>query len=264
MATSIETGHAPVNGLQLYYEIHGEGDPLVLLHGGVVGIMMFGPVLPALAEHRRVIAVELQGHGRTPDVDRPLRFETMADDVAALMDHLGLQRADVMGLSLGGGVALQFAIRHPQYLRKLVVTSAPCRRSDWYPEVLANFDQMGPAAAAPLKQSPLAEMYPEVDWERLFAKLGDLLRRDYDWSAEVAAIEAPTMLVFADADSIRADRIMAFFGLLGGGQRDAGLDGSLRPRGQLAVLPGLTHYNVAESPSLAAAVTPFLDAPTPS
>ncbi len=259
--TPVETGHAAVNGLELYYEVHGAGVPLILLHGGVVGIIMFGPNLPALARARRVIAVELQGHGRTTDIDRPLSFEAMADDVAALMGHLGIERADVMGLSLGAQVALQTAIRHPELVRKLVVVSVPCKRQGWYPEVLADFDRMGPAAGEPMKQSPLARLYPNVDWARLFGKLGDLLRRDYNWSAEVRAIESPTMLVYADADAVRLAHVVEFFGLLGGGLKDAGLDGSGRPPGQLAILPGLTHYDISAAPALATAVTPFLDAP---
>jgi pimeloyl-ACP methyl ester carboxylesterase len=260
---SVETGYAPVRGLNLYYEIHGSGAPLVLLHGGAVGIEMFGPNLSELARTRRVVAVELQGHGRTADVDRPLSYADMADDVAALLDYLGIKPADVLGLSLGGGVALQTAIRHPDLVRKLVVVSAPCKRAGWYPEVLAAFDRMGPADGEPLRHSPLAERYPQVDWPTLFAKIGELQRQDYDWSKDVAALEAPTLLVFADADAVRPSHIVEFYGLLGGGQRDAGPDGRGRSMAQLAILPGLTHYNISASPALAAVVAPFLDAPLP-
>jgi pimeloyl-ACP methyl ester carboxylesterase len=256
----VKSGYAPVNGLKLYYEIRGSGQPLILLHGGVVGITMFGPNLDALAEKRQVIAVELQGHGHTTDIDRPLSFEAMADDVDALMKNLGIEQADVMGYSLGGGVALQTAIRHPGRVRKLVVVSAPCKRGGFYPEVLAAMAQMGPGAAEGMKKSPLAQMYPNVNWAVLFTKLADLLKKDYDWSKEVAAIKSPTMLVFADADAIRTAHMVEFFGLLGGGQRDAGLDGSQRPVAQLAILPGLTHYGIGASLALAGAVTPFLDA----
>jgi pimeloyl-ACP methyl ester carboxylesterase len=157
-----QTGYAPVNGLNLYYEIHGTGEPLILLHGGVAGIVIFGPNLPALSEKRKVIAVELQGHGRTADIDRPLSFEAMADDIAALMKYLGIERADVMGYSLGGGVALQTAIRHPGSVRKLVVVSAPFKRDGWYPQVLAAMAQMGPSAAETMRQSPLNQAYPET------------------------------------------------------------------------------------------------------
>ena len=257
------TGYAPVNGLKLYYEIHGTGEPLILLHGGVVGITMFGPNLAALSQNRKVIAVELQGHGHTADIDRPLSFEAMGDDIAALMKHLGIERADVMGYSLGGGVALQMAIRHPELVRKLVVVSTSFKRDGWYPEVLAAMAQMGPAAAEGMKRSPLYQLYPNVNWAVLFTKLGDLLKKDYDWSKEVAAIKASTMIVFADADAVRPAHVIEFFGLLGGGQKDAGLDGSGRPANQLAILPGLTHYNMSSSPALATSVTPFLDAPMP-
>jgi len=142
--------HAAVNGLEMYYEIHGEGEPLILLHGGVGAIEMFGQVLPLLAEGRRVIAVGLQAHGRTDDIDRPMTFEAMADDVAALIEHLGLGEADIMGYSLGGGVALRTAIQHPEVVRKLVLVSTPFRRDGWYPEVLAGMEQMGLEAAEPM------------------------------------------------------------------------------------------------------------------
>ena len=263
MTAPIKTGHAPVNGLNLYYEIHGSGTPLILLHGGVGGIGMFGPNVPALSKQRQVIAVELQGHGRTADIDRPLSYEAMADDIGALIRNLGIEPADLMGYSLGGGSALQTAIRHGALVRKLVVVSQPFARNGWYPEVLAGMAQMGPAAAESMKQSPLSELYPNVNWARLFTKLAHLLKKDYDWSRQVAAIKAPTMLVFADADAVRPAHIVEFFGLLGGGQKDAGLDGLGRPTAQLAILPGLTHYTIGSSASLAPAVIPFLDAPMP-
>jgi pimeloyl-ACP methyl ester carboxylesterase len=142
--------HAAVNGLDLYYEIHGSGEPLILLHGGVGTIEMFGEVLPLLAE------------GRTADIDRPMTFEAMADDVAALIEHLGLGEADVMGYSLGGGVALRTAIQHPEVVRKLVLVSTPFKREGWYPEVLAGMEQMGPAAAEPMKQTPMYQLYSGV------------------------------------------------------------------------------------------------------
>jgi pimeloyl-ACP methyl ester carboxylesterase len=259
----VQTGFAPVNGLQLYYEIRGAGEPLVLLHGGVAGIVMFGPNLQELSRDRQVIAVELQGHGRTADIDRPLTYEAMADDVAGLLQHLDLARADVMGLSLGAGVAQQMAFRHAQLVRRLVVVAAPFRRDGWYPEVRAQFDRMDSAAGEPMRQSPLAKLYPDIDWGRLFAKIGDLQRREYDWSAKVQSLQAPTMLVFADADAVRPAHIVECFGLLGGGRRDAGLDGAGRPVARLAVLPGLTHYQIGSDPALAAAVLPFLRASMP-
>jgi len=259
-ATGPETGYAPVNGLSLYYEIHGSGEPLMLLHGGAVGIVMFGTNVAELAKNRKVIAVELQGHGRTADINWPLSFEAMADDIAGLMKYLGIEKADVLGYSLGGGVALQTTFRHPESVRKLVVVSTPFKRDGWYPEVLVAMSQLGPPAGERMKQSPLNQVYPNVNWPVLFTKLGALLKKDYDWSMEVAALKPQTMIVFADADAVRPAHIMEFYGLLGGGQKDAGLDGSGRPADQLAILPGLTHYNISASPLLPTVVAPFLDA----
>jgi pimeloyl-ACP methyl ester carboxylesterase len=268
MSENANDHHASVNGLNIHYAIHGSGPdtatPLVLLHGGVGASEMFAPLIPALAAHRRVITIDLQGHGRTADIDRPLRYEAMADDVAALLRQLGIAHADVLGYSLGGGVATRLAIQHPAVPRKLILISIALRRDAWYPEVLATMAQMGPDAGKYMGQSPLAKLYPDVDWGRLFGKLGDLLRQDYDWTKEVAAIRAQTLLVYADADSLRPAQAAGFYGLLGGGQRDGGLDGSGQPASQLAILPGVTHYNVLTSPALAPIVTSFLDAPVPA
>jgi pimeloyl-ACP methyl ester carboxylesterase len=265
MAAQTPGQYADVNGLHMYYELHGPADakapPLVLVHGGVGGITMFGPNLPALAAGRRVIAVELQGHGHTADIDRPLRFELMADDIAALLAQLKIAQADVMGYSLGGGVALQVAIRHPQLVRRLVVVSEPIKRTGFFPEVQAAFDHMGPQAAAAMKQSPLATMYPNVNWATLFTKIGDMERQNYDWSADVAKITSPTMLIFADADAVTPAHIMEMWGLLGGGKRDAGLDGSGRPPGRLAIVPGTTHYDILSTDAVARLVVPFLEKP---
>jgi pimeloyl-ACP methyl ester carboxylesterase len=258
--------YADVNGLSLYYEEHGSGDvPLILLHGGFGAAELYGPIIPALAAQRRVIAVDLQGHGRTADIDRPLRPEDMADDIAALIAHLGAEEADVMGYSLGGLVGLRTAIQHPDRVRRLVLVSIPFRRDGSYPEVVATMDQMGPEVADALRPSPLGELYarsaprPE-DWPVLVAKTTDLLKVDYDWTAETEAMTTPTMLVYADADSVRPAHIVEFYGLLGGGERDATWDGSQRPVARLAILPGTTHYDISLSPALAPTVLPFLEA----
>jgi pimeloyl-ACP methyl ester carboxylesterase len=234
-----------------------------MLHGGVGASEMFGDNLAALAATRQVIAVHLQGHGRTADIDRPLSYDLMADDISALLKYLKISQADILGYSLGGGVALQTAIRHPEMVRKLVLISTPARREGWYPEVLEGFAQLGPETARYMDQSPLYRMYPGVKWAQLTTKLGELQRQDYDWSKQVAAIRLPVLLVFADADAIRTEHIMEFFGLLGGGQRDAGLDGSLRPAARLAILPGQTHYDMGMSPNLATLIRPFLDVRMP-
>ncbi|MBQ1046590.1 MULTISPECIES: alpha/beta fold hydrolase [unclassified Micromonospora] len=258
--------YAEVGGLRIWYEEHGNGKPLVLLHGEYGSTETFAPVRPALATRRRLIAVDLQGHGRTADVDRPLRYESMADDVAALLRHLGLLRADVLGFSLGGGVALRTAIQHPDLVRRLVLVSTPFRRHGWYPRTLAAMSAHDERVARRMRGTPLHERYARVaprpqDWPRLWARGGELLRRDYDWSAEVAALPMPVLLVFADADEIPVRHAAEFFGLLGGGHRDAGGDGTDRPASRLAVLPGLTHYDVLTSPALPAAVLPFLTHP---
>ena len=258
--------YAEVNGLNLYYEVHGEGEPLILLHGGFGAIEMFGEVMPLLAEGRQVIGVDLQAHGRTADINRPMTYEAMADDVAALIGHLGLQKADVLGYSLGGGVALQTATRHPEAVRKAVLVSTPFKRDGWYPEVLAGMEQMGPEAAEPMKETPMYSLYAGVaprpeDWPVLLSKVGELLRQDYDWSASVAELEMPVMIVVGDADSIPPAHAAEFFGLLGGGESDAGWEGSGRPESRLAILPGTTHYDIFYSPAMASAIAPFLDAP---
>ena len=260
--------YADVNGISLYYEEHGSGRvPLVLLHGGLHGGEMCAPILPELAKDRRVIVVDLQAHGHTADVDRPLRYETMGDDIAALIRHLNLGQADLIGYSLGAGAALRTAIQHPDLVRRLVAASFPFRRDGWHAENLAGMDQMGRQLAEMLKQSPLYEFYSRVapraeDWPVLLDKTGDLLRHDFDWSAGVAGITAPVMLVFGDADAVRTAHIAEFYALLGGGLRDANWDGSARPVARLAVLPGHTHYGIFATPDLTAAVIPFLDAPS--
>ncbi len=265
----MEGKFANVNGLNLYYETYsGKGQPLILLHGGFGTINMFEQNLSALAEKRQVIGVELQGHGHTADINRPLSFEQMADDVAALIKYLRLANTDVMGYSLGGGTALQTAIRHPDAVRKLVVVSAPCKSDGWYPEIHAAMKLQTAELGKTWIGSPMQQAYASVapkpdDWPTLVGKMGQLLTPDYDWSKAVSALKMPVMIVFGDADSIRPAHAVEFFELLGGGQRDAGWDGSGMSDSRLAILPGTTHYNIFSSPSLAAAVIPFLDAPMP-
>lgn len=258
---NVTSGFAPVNGLDLYYEAHGEGYPLILLHGGVEASEVFGPNLPALAQTRKVIAVHLQGHGKTKDIDRPLRFEFMADDVAGLIAYLKVGKADILGYSLGGGVALQTVIRHPAAVNRLVVVSAGMARDGWFPEVNAAFSQMtahAPQIAKNIEGSPLGRLYPQVNWENLLRKIAEMESHDYDWSAEVKKIHSPAMLVFADADSIRLEHIAAFYEALGGGKRDAGLDGSLRSAARLGIVPGATHYNILSTTMVAKMASSFL------
>jgi pimeloyl-ACP methyl ester carboxylesterase len=260
--------YALVNGINLYYERRGAGQPLILLHGGFGSTGMFGEMLPLLAKGRQLIAVDLQGHGCTADIDRPIRLESMADDIAALIKHLGFEQADIMGYSMGGGVALRTAIQHPEVTHKLVVVSIPFKRSGWYPENIANMEQVSAASFSFMKETPMYQSYVSVapnpeHFPVLLDKMGDMLRQDYDWSAEVAALKVPTMIVFGDSDGVPPTHAAQFFELLGGGKADPGWDGTGMPNARLAILPGTTHYNIFYSPALAPTVIPFLDAPVP-
>ncbi len=197
--------YAQVNELNLYYEIHGRGQPLILLHGGLGTSSMFGDVLPLLAQSCQVVTIDLQGHGRIADIDRPIRYEFMGDDIAALIRHLGLEKVNVMGYSLGGGVALRTAIQHTEVVNKLVLVSTAFKRAGWYPEVLASMAQLNGAAAEYMKPSPAYQEYVRIapqpeNFPALLDKMSDLLRQPYNWSEEVAGLTIPTLLVFGDAE----------------------------------------------------------------
>ena len=264
-------GYADVNGINLYYEKHGTGRPLILLHGGLGSGEMFGPILPALAADHQVIAVDLQGHGRTADIDRPLDVRLMADDIAALIEHLGFDQADVMGYSLGGGVAMMTAIRHPEVVRRLVAVSVNIRRDAIYPEMRAQQGQVGPEAVEFMKDTPMYQLYQRVaprpeDFGRLLGKIGDAMAKDFDLGDEVRGLKMPTLIAAADADMAPPSHYVEIFALLDGGRRDGGWTGEGRPKGghALAILPGLTHYNVFASPLLVAAAISFLESPSAS
>jgi pimeloyl-ACP methyl ester carboxylesterase len=259
-----KTDYAPVNGLKLYYEIYGSGQPLVLIHGGLGFASMFGPILPELSAKRQVILVEMQGHGHTADIDRPLSLENMADDVAALLKLLGIPKADIMGYSMGGGTALLMGIRHPELVSKLVIVSFPYNKNGWYKETMDQAKNMGPASAEMMKKTPIYQGYASMaphpeDWVKLNTKMGELLRQDYDYSADIKKMKIPTLLVIGDADAIHPDSEVEFFALLGGGLKDGSWDGSGMSKSQLSILPGTTHYNIFASPALAATAVPFLD-----
>jgi pimeloyl-ACP methyl ester carboxylesterase len=258
--------YAEVNGINLYFETHGSGRPIVLLHGGLGSGEMFGPVLPALAERHQVIAVDLQGHGRTADIDRPIDMRLMAGDIAALIGHLGLDKPDVVGYSLGGGVAFWTAVKHPAMVGRLVVVSANIRRDAIYPEMLAQQGQVSAAAAEFMKDTPMYQVYQRVaprpeDFPRLLDKIGEAMSEDFDFTEEVCGLQVPTLIVAADADMAPPSHYPEVFGLLDGGHRDGGWMGDGRPKGghALAILPGLTHYNIFSSPLFVAATLAFLD-----
>lgn len=251
--------------MSTYFEVHGTGFPTILLHGGIGASECFGAIIPLLAEGRQVIAVHLQGHGRTPDLaDRPLRDETLADDVADVAAELGHEQVDVVGYSFGAGVAIQTTVRHPALVRRLVVLSMPVASDAAYPDVRAQFDAMAASAdttGPAVQASPLGEMYPDVDYTALFRKMGEHVARPYDWRAEVAVITAPSLWLMADADYFPPSHYVEVFASLGGGQRDAGIDGTDRPAHRLAVVPGTSHYDVlTATPVTGDLIKAFLDA----
>jgi uncharacterized protein YndB with AHSA1/START domain/pimeloyl-ACP methyl ester carboxylesterase len=256
------TGYAPVNGLQMYYEVHGEGDPLLLLHGGLqtIDFSVGGNLLPSLAQTHQVIAVEQQAHGHTADIDRPLDYEQMVEDTAALLRHLEISTADVFGYSMGGMTALGLATRHPDLVRKLVVVSAPFNNSGMRPENLAGMMALTPEALA---GSPQEAAYRQTapnpdDWGSLLSKVGPMQRDFKGWPAEdVRAITAPTLLVYGDNDAIPLDHAVELFRLRGG---DVNGDFVGVPASHLAILPGTTHISIMDRTDiLLPIVSTFLD-----
>lgn len=261
-----KTGYASVNGLELYYEIHGSGDPLIVLHGGLGSTQTLVPDLAVLALERQVIAVDLQAHGRTADIDRPMTCEAMADDIGALLTHLDLPKADVMGYSLGGGVAVQTGVRHRDRVRKLVVVSFAFARSAVFPSVIAGFEALGSQLFEAMKPSPVYQVYESVaprpeDFPRLLDRVGALVKQDYDWMADVPKMP-PTLIVSADADYFPLRHMLDVYAKLGGDAADPGWDGSGgRSSSELAILPGTSHYDILAAPQLLAIVETWLAKP---
>jgi pimeloyl-ACP methyl ester carboxylesterase len=252
------SGYAQVNGLRMYYEIHGDGDgrPLVLLHGGMSGIeSSFGTILPLLAKSRRVIGVELQGHGRTADIDRPLRYATMASDVVAFLDHLGIESADIYGYSVGGAVAIEVALQAPSRVGKLVLASVSYALGGLHPGVAEGIDMLTPEN---MVGSPWEEEYLRISpdpehWPILLRKIQDQDRNWAGWSPEtIQSITAPVFLVLGDSDIVTPEHAVAMFRLFGGGViGEMGLAAS-----QLVILPGTAHSTV---PSRGEWLAPMID-----
>jgi pimeloyl-ACP methyl ester carboxylesterase len=266
LPTLSKSGYAPVNGVEVYYAVYGEGDPLVLLHGGLATMDMFGPNVALLAEGHQVIAIDLQGHGHTLPFDRPMSYEAMADDVAGVIRYLGLEKADIMGYSLGGGTALRVAIQHPDVVDKLVVVSAPYAWAGWHDYNQQGMRSMTPDMAEGMKGTPLYESYAAVapnvkNFPVLIEKITAMMMHDFDWSAEIKEIKAPTLLMFADWDAVRTSHIASFFELFGGGLQDAQWDGSGMNANRLAIIPNATHYNIFADTRPGEAAIAFLDAP---
>lgn len=257
--------YAPVNGVNMYYEVHGTRQPLVLLHGALSAIgTSFGKVLPLFAASRQVIAVELQAHGHTPDIDRPLSYEQLADDAAALLRHLDIENSDIFGYSMGAGVALQVGMRHPELVRKLVLASVSYNSGGLHPGLAAGMEKLEPEHLA---GSPFQEEYARVapepeNWPVLISKIKQLDSKIQDWlPGDIQAIKAPTLLLLGDSDIIRPEHTVELFRLLGGGVAGdiVGL-----PKSQLAILPGTTHISIMDRTDwLTSMILPFLDLPMP-
>ena len=259
-----KTGTLAVNGLHYYYEIHGGGEPLLLLHGGLGSIDMFRPMLPALAERRQVIAVDLHGHGRTALGDRAFSLIDQANDMAEIIKQLGFTQVDTMGYSLGAAVAFRLAVQHPQAVRRLVLVSCVFSTEGFYPEMLPQQHAISGAMADMMKDTPMYKSYVKIaphpeDFPKLLDRLGEYMRKSYNWADDVKKVQAQTLLVYGDSDMFRPEHIVQFYQLLGGALRDAGWGREHKSRHQLAILPDVTHYDMFLSPQLVPTVRPFLD-----
>lgn len=262
----VQGQYVNVNGLKMYYEIHGEGQPLVLLHGAFSAIgTSFGKLLPELAKTRQVIAFELQGHGHTADIDRPLSYEQMADDTAAALQQLGIEKADFFGYSMGSAVALQVAIRHPKMVRKLVFASVSYKLDGLHPGLMDGLQQMTPNM---MYGSPWHEEYKQIaprpeDFDTLFTKVMQMDKDLKDIPDEtIAAIQAPALFIIGDSDIVRPEHAVEMFRLFGGGIMGDTPAGP--PDSQLAILPGTTHVTLADRADLLLPIIPsFLDKPMP-
>jgi pimeloyl-ACP methyl ester carboxylesterase len=258
-----KSGHAAVNGVNYYYAIYGTGEPLLLLHGGMYRIEMFGPNLTRLAQSRQVIGVDLQGHGRTPLGDREINLVDMGNDMAGVLTKLGYAKVDVLGYSMGGGVAFQLAVQHPEMVRRLVLVSTPYAQDGFYPEMLPQQAAMSAAMAEQMKDTPIYKSYMAVaphpeEFPKLLDAMGAYMRKPYDWSADVKKLTIPVMLIYGDSDMFRPEHIVKFYQLLGGGLKDAGWQRQYMAKNRLAILPDVTHYEMGTAPQMVDAALPFL------
>ncbi|MBZ9683719.1 alpha/beta hydrolase [Mesorhizobium sp. CO1-1-2] len=262
-----KSGLLPINGVNYYYAVYGKGEPLLLLHGGLGSTDMFAPILPKLAENRTVIGVDLQGHGRTALGDRPFSLQAIGDDMAGIVNTLGYDKVDVMGYSLGGGVAFRMAVQHPEAVRRLVLVSTGYAADGFYEEMRPQQAQVSAAAATYMKDTPMYKSYVAVaphpeDFPKLLDALGNFMRQNYDFSADVPKLKMPVMLAYGDSDMYKPEHEIKFYQMLGGGLKDAGWMRENLSRNRLAILPNRTHYDVFFAPELTAAALPFLDGET--
>ena len=261
---SKQTGYADVNGLRMYYELHGSGGtPLLLLHGGLFNIdLQFGALLPGLAEKRRVIATDFQGHGYTNDIDRPLGTVGLASDVVGLLRELDVPQVDLFGFSVGGAVALYLAIKHPELVRKAVISSVPFSTEGERPENAAVGEmKVEMIAGTPMEAEYLAKSpHPDLEHlQTLLTKLGGYDRGTAGWTDDdIRGIAAPTLITVGDCDAVKLDHAVRVLQLRGG---DVNGDFTGVPTSQLAVFPGTTHFNGLSRTNLVHdVVTTFLDA----
>jgi len=267
MPAPVKSGRVNANGIDYYYEIHGEGEPLLVLHGGLGSIDMFGPSPDLLGAGRQAIAVDLHGHGRTPLGDRPISLVDMGDDMAVLVERLGYRQVDAIGYSQGGGVAFRLAVQHPEMVRRLVLVSTGFSQDGFYAEMLPQQAQVSAAIADTMMDTPMYTSYAAVaprpeDFPRLLDRMGEYMRQPYDFSEDVKSLRMPVMLVYGDSDMFRPEHIVEFYELLGGGLRDPGWGRETMSQNRLAILPDVTHYEAFASPALVPAVLPFLNGET--
>lgn len=259
-----QSGRREINGVNYYYEIHGQGEPLLVLHGGLGSVDMFGPVLPILTEGRQVILVDQHGHGRTPLGNRAINPADIGADMAELIGALGHDRVDVLGYSFGAWNALHLAAHAPQRVRRLVLVSAPFAREGFFPEMLPQQAQLSAAMADAMRETPMYQSYAAVapnpgEFPRLLDEMGRLMREPYDYTAAVRRLTMPVMLIFGDSDMVRPEHIVQFYQMLGGGRRDAGWQREHMSGNRLAILPDLTHYEAFMAPQVFRTALPFLN-----
>jgi pimeloyl-ACP methyl ester carboxylesterase len=250
----------PVNGMQVYYEVTGQGEPLVVLHGAYMDIPSMGGIIPKLAESHRVYAREFQGHGRTTDIDRKITYPNLADDVAAFMDAVGLAKADVFGYSMGGQAALQLAIRHPEKVNRLVAASVGYDLRGWQPEYTAAIPQF---TVEMMLQMPFFKEQADrkPGFPKLIEKLIQLEKEPMAWEADIRKLKMPVLVIAGDADVSTLEHNVALFKLLGGGMM--GDMGKPLPASRLAVLPATSHTAVITQVALLHAfIEPFLKGET--
>lgn len=269
--TPASTGYADAaEGLRVYYEIYGQGEPIVVLAGGLMDISTMAQTIGPLSRQRQVIGIDLEGHGHTALRKTQMSHERDGDDVAAVLRHLKIAKADVAGYSHGGDAAIRMAIQHREMVRNLIVISTASQRDGWYPENLKAMGAVSSAQAKQMQQTPIYQRYAEVaphpeQFPVLLDRMGELMRKDYDWRREIAALPMPTLLLFCDHDAVSTRHIADFFALFDGGLRDPGWEGKPKyARARLAIVPGYTHYNFGQGPDMARVIEAYLEHPTSS